>query len=129
VVFLIVLALWRYVSAASVVAALSLPFWTWYAHAQFESLEERRVAQAMPANERDAERVKASVPYRGWPFVFVAGALGGLVVYRHRANIRRLAAGTEPRIGTRVPAGGGQGIPAQAERPEEPLLGGPEKTT
>lgn len=113
VVFLIVLGLWRYVSAASVVAALSLPFWTWYAHAQFETLEERRVAEATPANERDADRVKFSVPFMGWPFVIVAGTLGGLVVFRHKANIKRLAEGTEPKLGGRTP-------PAPAEQPAEP---------
>jgi len=123
VVFLIVLGLWRYVSAASVVAALSLPFWTWYAHAQFETLEERRVAEAAPPNERDADRVKASVPYRGWPFVFVAGTLGGLVVYRHRANLRRLADGTEPKTGARVPPR----PPEQPAEPADPLPARPEK--
>lgn len=120
VVFLIVLALWRYVSAASVVAALSLPVWAWYTHAQVESLREREVAAAAPPNERDADLVKASVPYQGWPFVLVAGALGGLVVYRHRANINRLIEGTEPKIGHRVrPTTAGASVGPEAPKPEK----------
>ncbi len=102
VVFLIVLALWRYISAASIAAAISLPLWTWYAHAQHETLRERQVAESLPPNERDAEAIDRAVPYTGWPFVAVSVLLCGLVVVRHRPNMRRLAEGTEPRIGHRV---------------------------
>ena len=34
---------------------------------------------------------------RQWPLSLIAGAITGLVVVRHRANMRRLLAGTEPR--------------------------------
>ncbi len=37
-----------------------------------------------------------------WPFVGVAALLGGLVVFRHRGNVRRLLDGTEPKLGTPV---------------------------
>jgi glycerol-3-phosphate acyltransferase PlsY len=34
-----------------------------------------------------------------WPYVSVAGALAAVVVVKHRTNIARTLAGTEPRIG------------------------------
>ena len=34
-----------------------------------------------------------------WPLMIFAGAMAGLILFRHRANIRRLLAGTENRIG------------------------------
>ncbi len=34
-----------------------------------------------------------------WAVVVVGAALGGLAIYRHRTNIQRLLAGTEPRVG------------------------------
>jgi glycerol-3-phosphate acyltransferase PlsY len=58
----------RYVSLASVVAAMALPFVVW---------------------ATGADRM----------LIGAAGVLGGLAVYKHRANLRRLCAGTEPRFG------------------------------
>ena len=70
-VFAIVLALSRYVSVSSIVAAFSFPIFAWLL-----------VTGARP------------------PFFFVAGALVSLlIIVKHHQNIRRLIAGTESRIG------------------------------
>lgn len=37
-------------------------------------------------------------PVKGWPFFYFALVVGLLAVWRHRANIQRLFAGTEPRF-------------------------------
>lgn len=111
-VFLVVLALWRYVSAASIAAAVTLPLWTWYTHAQVETSREAALVARSAPNQRDADSVDAAVPYAGWPFVAVTGLLAGLVVYKHRANIARLSAGTEPMIGRRRE--GGESTPEAA---------------
>ena len=37
-------------------------------------------------------------------FSVVATALGAFVIFRHRANIKRLLAGTEPRFAKKTPA-------------------------
>lgn len=74
----------RYVSAASVLAAASLPVWIalgWWGRAP--GPEEPR-----------------------WALVFAA-LCAGAVVLRHAPNLRRLAAGTEPRIGARRGDSGG----------------------
>ncbi len=127
VVFLIVLALWRYVSAASIAGAAALPFWAWYAHQQFKTLQERRISSEPGFRDVAARDIDALVPFAGWPFVIVAGLLGALVIYRHRANIARLAAGTEPKIGsaerarsekTGPPAGSAGGIPSDEQPPQ-----------
>jgi glycerol-3-phosphate acyltransferase PlsY len=34
--------------------------------------------------------------------VIVAAGIGGLILFRHRGNIRRLRSGTERRMGTRA---------------------------
>ncbi|NLY49963.1 MAG: acyl-phosphate glycerol 3-phosphate acyltransferase, partial [Firmicutes bacterium] len=38
----------------------------------------------------------------GWPQILFALAAGTMVIWRHKANIKRLLAGTELRIGDRV---------------------------
>lgn len=101
-VFLVVVGLWRFISAGSVAGALTLPLWTWYAHAQYESVQESRLNSQPQFMNTPGTEIDAAVPYMGWPFVIVAGLLAVLVVYKHRANIQRLAAGTEPRIGQRA---------------------------
>lgn len=114
-IFLIVLALWRYVSAASVTAAAMLPFWTWFAHAQVETVRERQFAASRPPQLFEPGEIQAAVPFMGWPFVLTAGTLAILVIYKHRANLARLVAGTEPKIGHRVPP-----TPSAAPSPSDP---------
>ncbi len=67
-VWLVVFALGRYVSLASVAAAVSLPFWV------------RLLGAGRPA----------------WILTLV---LAAVTVWKHRANLRRLARGEEPRVG------------------------------
>lgn len=39
--------------------------------------------------------------YRNWTLTIVTGAMAALAIYKHRANIQRLLAGTEPRVGAK----------------------------
>ena len=75
-VFVVVLALSRYVSVSSILAAFSFPIFAWLL-----------VTGSRPA------------------FFFVAGALVSLlIIVKHHPNVRRLIAGTESRIGAHKPA-------------------------
>ena len=69
VIFILFIAVTRYVSVGSIMAAITLPAAVW---------------AMMPGNV-----------FLG----IVTTALGALAVYKHRSNIRRLMAGTENRIG------------------------------
>lgn len=79
-VFAIVFLGWRYVSLASCAAAASLPAWT-----------------LLALMLREADPVGS-----GWPFLVVTAGVGALVVVKHRGNLRRLAAGTEPKVPKRA---------------------------
>ncbi|WP_186697138.1 glycerol-3-phosphate 1-O-acyltransferase PlsY [Cyanobium sp. NS01] len=78
-VFLAVLSLSRIVSLSSVLAAVALPLLMlgWF--------------QGQGAGLR-------------WPYLLLALLTSALVIWRHRSNLGRLLAGTEPRLGSR-PAG------------------------
>lgn len=74
--WLVVFAMSRYVSLASIVAAAVLPFATWQLHGRPE-------------------------------LIAITALMSALAIYKHRANIQRLRAGTENRIGgskTKPPA-------------------------
>ncbi|MEB3235640.1 MAG: glycerol-3-phosphate 1-O-acyltransferase PlsY [Cyanobacteriota bacterium] len=75
-VFLAVLSLSRIVSLSSIAAALSLPLLMlgWFS------------SQAMGLR---------------WPYLILALLTSVLVIARHRANIQRLLAGTEPKLGAK----------------------------
>ena len=75
VAWLVTARLTRYVSVSSCVAALALPA---------AVLVERWAVPGWGANGAH---------------LVVASALAGLVIWRHRGNLQRLAAGTEPRMG------------------------------
>ncbi|MHC5024527.1 MAG: glycerol-3-phosphate 1-O-acyltransferase PlsY [Planctomycetota bacterium] len=75
------LRVWKYVSLASMAAAVSLPFWY--------------VISAIP---NTGESIGASLLHASPPFV-VTTMLAILVLYKHRANIGRLRRGEEPRVG------------------------------
>lgn len=72
----------RYVSLASCVAAVSLPFWLWLTIDTLSDVPDRH-ANAVP-------------------FYVVTGLLAAVVLLKHQANIKRLLRGTENRIGQRV---------------------------
>jgi acyl phosphate:glycerol-3-phosphate acyltransferase len=77
IVWIATAAVWRYVSFASCLAAISLPLWIW-------------VFSFVSGSEGIA------------PFYLFTSVLMVLVVIKHRGNIRRLIAGTENRLGRRV---------------------------
>ena len=72
--WLVVLALTRYVSVASIVAAFVLPFAAWW---------PGRSSRTM---------------------ILVAALIGALAIYKHRTNMQRLMNGTENRIGKKKEA-------------------------
>lgn len=77
-VWIIVVLIWRYVSLASIVAAVALPlFFVW-----FSTLLHWPLLQH-------------------WPLLAFIVLMALLVVFRHRSNIRRLLTGTENKIGTK----------------------------
>ena len=74
VVFILAVAVTRYVSVGSIVAAIALPVTVWV---------------MTPDNRL---------------LCFVTTALGALAVYKHKSNIKRLMAGTENRLGQKPEA-------------------------
>lgn len=91
-VFMLVLALWRYVSAGSCVAAATIPIWVYL---EFKTAETVKDANQQPLV---SDWVTA-----GGPFLVASIALACLVIWKHRANLGRLLRGTEPRVGRRNP--------------------------
>lgn len=79
VVWAVMLGLFRYVGLASVVAAVALPL----------------LVLAIGL-------LRGSTADELWPFLTVTGVLSLLVVWRHRGNIARLIAGTEPKVGRKA---------------------------
>jgi len=80
VIWVVVLAMWRFVSLASMIAAGSIPLLL-VVHAYFRQQTPGEIA----------------------PFLLATGALSILVVIRHRSNITRLRGGSEPKIGSLSP--------------------------
>lgn len=81
VTWLIVAAVSRYVSLASMAAGISLPFAVWFTETSWHTKHDL-------------------------PLTIICALLGTLAIYKHKANIRRLLDGTESRIGqkkTEVP--------------------------
>jgi glycerol-3-phosphate acyltransferase PlsY len=74
VVWLVLLAITRYVSVASIGAALVLPFAAWWPGGNSRTM------------------------------IVVAAAIGGLAIYKHRTNMQRLMNGTENRLGKKKEA-------------------------
>ena len=79
-----ILAVSRIISLASMVAAISIPCSV--------------LVAALAAN--GLAGVRAAVP-----FLVATGVIAAFVVWKHRANIARMRAGTEPRIGAKKDAG------------------------
>lgn len=76
--------LWRIISLASMLAAISVPLWY--------------LISIVPGGGGRADTFADRLVDR-WPFVVVTMLLAMLVVWKHRTNIARLRAGTESRIG------------------------------
>ena len=81
-VFLLVLKTWKYVSLASCSAAMSLPV---------------TVAGVLLSGSMGGLG-------SGWPVLVVAFVLALLVTLKHKSNISRIRAGTEPKVGAPKPA-------------------------
>jgi len=104
VVFGVTLGIWRYVGLSSVLAAASLPVWTWYF---FEHLHRGVPDDAVVQ------------PPDSWPYLAVTLALASLVIVKHRGNLTRVAAGTEPKVGLPEPAASDQS-PGTSENGSRP---------
>ncbi len=101
-VYLMVLALWRYVSLASTAAAASLPLWTWIVFAQYQTLMTRQASTRTDWEDLPTEQIeliKSDIPNYGIPFFVVSLILAILVIYKHRSNFGRMMTGIEPRVG------------------------------
>ncbi len=79
VTWLLLLGLFRYVSLASMLAALVIPTF---------------VAAHAALAEGGSDGVRAALP-----MILATAAIAALVVYRHRSNIARLRRGEEPKVG------------------------------
>lgn len=77
-IWIVLVAVTRYISIASMIAAVSVPV-------QMVFWKQMNVPTA---------------------FQVLAGVAAALILIRHRSNIVRLVSGTEPRIGSKVPATG-----------------------
>ena len=122
-----VFVLWRYISLASVCAAGMLPVFTWLFGRLAETAAARRALAGVRPEEIDPAfaaqiRAQSQADVNALPFFIVALVLSGLVIWRHRANLARLAAGTELRAGrARNPVTDGSrggGGPAPGAKPE-----------
>jgi glycerol-3-phosphate acyltransferase PlsY len=78
--FLVTFFIWRYVSLGSIAAAVSMP--VWYVLIG--------LSQGWPITGQQ------------WPLLAFAIAIGALIVFKHRTNIARLRAGTEPKSGRKT---------------------------
>ena len=74
--WLVVAGVTRYVSVASMAAAVSLAFSAWFTETSWHTKKDL-------------------------PLTIVCAALGVLAIYKHKANIRRLLNGTESRMGAK----------------------------
>jgi glycerol-3-phosphate acyltransferase PlsY len=90
-VWLAALAAWRYISVSSMLAGLTLPAFTaaWIWATTTGPLSGAALSRLATFSD-------------GAPFLGVSAALAVLVVWTHRGNLRRLRAGTEPRVGERA---------------------------
>ncbi|MCC6908829.1 MAG: glycerol-3-phosphate 1-O-acyltransferase PlsY [Phycisphaerales bacterium] len=88
VVWLAAVKLWRMISVASMLAALSLPLW------YLLSIASTTGGSAGGFVGRASDR---------WPFLLVTALLALLVLWKHRSNIARIRAGTETRVGEPAP--------------------------
>jgi len=93
IVWLVLLAMGRMVSLASMGGALSLPMWLVLACALFD------FAAGGENRATFIDNVRAV-----WPFIVVSLLLAVLIIHRHRPNIARILAGAEPKLHRRSSA-------------------------
>jgi acyl phosphate:glycerol-3-phosphate acyltransferase len=85
VVFLIALAIWRYISASSILAGIAMSF-----------------ATVVLSLRGGGWRPESLTQPSALLLMGVMTAIASLVIYKHRTNIARLRAGTEPKVGQRA---------------------------
>lgn len=120
-VYLMVLALWRYVSLASSSAAASLPLWTWMVFAHYHTLMTRQASTRMDWDDlpvAQTELIRSEIPNYGMPFFVVSLALAILVIYKHRSNLGRIMRGVEPQIGSQQAVAANQTPPQDSAEPD-----------
>jgi acyl phosphate:glycerol-3-phosphate acyltransferase len=83
-VWLVAIGVWRYVSLASCLAAVSIPILAFGAPNAIAWVRGWQLA-----------KFGFVVP---WPVIACSALLAALVIYRHRTNLARIRAGTEPRV-------------------------------
>ncbi len=92
----LVAAATRYSSLASCLAAVSMPAWVYlWTRAGWMKWTVGEASGSTP--DHIGHR-----PYGYAPFFVVTGAMALIVIWKHRANIRRMLAGREPKLGQRV---------------------------
>lgn len=91
IVWLAVLKAWRYVSIASCSAAVAVP-----------AVLAALLATGWPTGAGDTPAQRLAT---GAPFLVVTALLGALVIWKHRGNLARIRAGTEPKTGGTPRAG------------------------
>jgi len=104
-VFVATLALWRYVSVASTVAAASLPVFAYVAFGYARRFaQERALGNLQPEDilpeAAEQLRTQASAAIDAFPFVLVTAGIAILVAWKHRSNFTRISQGLEPKIGS-----------------------------
>lgn len=92
VVWIVVVKTARYVSVASCAAAMALPIVAMAATMLGPGVVGSRVGAWLPGLAL------------AWPWVVGFAAIAALVVFKHRGNLARVRAGTEPRVGQRASA-------------------------
>lgn len=89
----------RYVGLASILAACSLPVWVVIEYAVASWLGFRNVSEgAATAGITAAGITIKGIAATAAPFVLLTALLSVLATIKHRANIARMRAGTEPRV-------------------------------
>jgi len=96
VIWAIVARVFRMVGLASVVAAAMTPVLVAFAPALAQSLK-----LFPPHTVERGHRGGIGDGVLVWPYVVLTAALGAMVIYKHRANLRRSIKGTEPKMGLR----------------------------
>ncbi|MBX3388904.1 MAG: glycerol-3-phosphate 1-O-acyltransferase PlsY [Phycisphaeraceae bacterium] len=86
-VFIVVLKLWRYVSLASICATAGLPVFV---------LIQTGVTLFLRPDDMD----KSPAISAGLSVAALTAVISSFMIYRHRSNIARLRAGTEPKTGS-----------------------------
>jgi glycerol-3-phosphate acyltransferase PlsY len=86
-VFLFALAIWKYISASSILAGLAMP-----------------ISVLVIALQVSNWKATSLLTPTTLLLFGVMALISALVIYKHRSNIARLRAGTEPKVGQRIAA-------------------------